>query len=198
MKKIFILTVASILLIFTWFSARELLQSDLVISSQESIPTGTPVVKRQQMVNNTFITYLNDKSSETEVTYETLGVYNDSLITNEQTPKQWKLYWESTQLEITLNSEESSPFGSDVQPESNTLVSQLSENPIHRIKVDENFYFYTDKFFNDSCGQKFCSSGLVNTKGENDFSIFCTINNDGLGDLEFCDQIVINLREKID
>ena len=149
MKKIFILTVASILLIFTWFSARELLQSDLVISSQESIPTGTPVVKRQQMVNNTFITYLNDKSSETEVTYETLGVYNDSLITNEQTPKQWKLYWESTQLEITLNSEESSPFGSDVQPESNTLVSQLSENPIHRIKVDENFYFYTDKFFND-------------------------------------------------
>lgn len=199
MKKILILSITLILLVFAGFSARNLLRNDATISSQSPISTVTPTVRKQQKINNTFITYLSDQSSETEVTYETIGEYDDSLITHEQSPKQWKLHWESTQLEITMNSDESSPYGSDLQPESITLASQLSgETPLYRIKIDEDFYFYSDTYYNDSCGQKYCSNGIISREKNSDLSIYCRTKDTNSQGVEFCDQIVVNLREKID
>jgi hypothetical protein len=75
------------------------------------------------------------------------------------------------------------------------LKSQLTEETLYRIKVDNSFYFYTNRYFTDSCGQNYCSNGLVDMGGETNATIFCTTDAEDTVNLNFCDNLVGNLRK---
>ncbi|MCA9379944.1 hypothetical protein KC675_02065 [Candidatus Dojkabacteria bacterium] len=195
MKKIFVLTIATILLIFAGISARELIENEPNLIEPLAIPsTVTPTTKTINL-SNTFLLYQTDQSINEEITLETIGEYNGETITTDKSQTQWKLYSDKTQLEIKLNNNESVPYGSDIEPEAIMLNSQLSDEPLYRIKVDNSFYFYTNRYFTDSCGQKYCSNGLVDTGGETNSTIFCTTDAGNTVNLNFCDNLVENLRK---
>jgi hypothetical protein len=195
MKKILVLTIATILLIFAGISARELIQNEPNLREPLAIPsTVTPTTKTINL-SNTFLLYQTDQSINEEMTLETIGEYNGETITTDMSQTQWKLYSDKTQLEIKLNNNESVPYGSEIETEVIMLKSQLTEETLYRIKVDNSFYFYTNRYFTDSCGQNYCSNGLVDMGGETNATIFCTTDAEDTVNLNFCDNLVGNLRK---
>ena len=192
MKKVIILTIATILLIFAGVSARELIQNDPNVPQVS--PSDTPVIRNVTYLTNQFIKTKSDQTQETELTLETIGEFDGEIIKQVNSTSQWKLNLDNKQLEVTLNTYDSTPYGTDLEPEVTKLKSQLTMEQLYRIKVYEGFYFYTDSYYTDSCSQKYCSNGLVSIPGDLDLSIYCTVMTDNPESLEYCDEVVKNLR----
>ena len=194
MKKVIILTIATILLIFASISARELIQTESDVSDQKISPTETPVIRNVAYLTNKFTKPKSEQSEEIQLTIETIGGFDGEIIKQVNSTSQWKLNLDNKQLEVTLNTYDSTPYGSDLEPEVMKLKSQLTMEQLYRIKVYEGFYFYTDSYYTDSCSQKYCSNGLVSIPGDLDLSIYCTVMTDNPESLEYCDEVVKNLR----
>ena len=192
MKKVIILTIATILLIFAGVSARELIQNDPNVPQVS--PSDTPVIRNVTYLTNQFIKTKSDQTQETELTLETIGEFDGEIIKQVNSTSQWKLNLDNKQLEVTLNTYDSTPYGTDLEPEVTKLKSQLTMEQLYRIKVYEGFYFYTDSYYTDSCIQKYCSNGLVSIPGDLDLSIYCTVMTDNPESLEYCDEVVKKLR----
>lgn len=196
MKRIIILTIATILLVYAGMNARELIQKEKT-TSQEDIITSTPSPTINiSTLSNTFVLSEDTNSSQTTLTLESIGKYNDEIIKSEKTSSQWKLSQNDAILQISTNPSDSSPYGADIEPDVALLNSQLTAMQIYRVKVDENFYFYTNRYYNDSCGQKYCSNGLLSTDRGEDLSIYCVLWESSPDKLSFCDQIVENLKDR--
>lgn len=194
MKRIIILTIATILLVYAGMNARELIQKEKP-TSQEDVITITPSPSIEvSTLSHTFVLSENTNSSQSNLTLESIGNYNGEFIKSEQTPSQWKLSQDDTFIQISTNPGDSSPFGAEKEPDISLLSSQLTAKQIYRIKVDESFYFYTNRYYNDSCGQKYCSNGLLSTDRGEDLSIYCVLWESSPDKLSFCDQIVENLK----
>lgn len=196
MKRIIILTIATILLVYAGMNARELIQKEKTISQEEVITiTPSPSIEVPTL-SHTFVLSENTSSSQTTLTLESIGKYNDEIIKSEKTSSQWKLSQNDAILQISTNPSDSSPFGADLEPDITLLNSQLTAKQIYRIKVDKSFYFYTNRYYNDSCGQKYCSNGLLSTDRGEDLSIYCVLGESSPDVLSFCDQVVENLNDK--
>jgi len=196
MKRIIILTIATILLVYAGMNVRELIQKEKT-TSQEEVITITPSPSIEvPTLSHTFVLSENTNSSQSNLTLESIGNYKGEVIKSEQTPSQWKLSQNDTILQISTNPSDSSPFGADLEPDITLLNSQLTANQIYRVKVDESFYFYTNKYYNDSCGQRYCTNGLLSTDSGEDLSIYCVLGESSPDELSFCDNIVVNLNDK--
>ncbi|HRN86728.1 MAG TPA: hypothetical protein PK863_05385 [Candidatus Dojkabacteria bacterium] len=196
MKRIIILTIATILLVYAGMNAQELIQKEKT-SSQEYVITITPSPSIEvPTLSHTFVLSENTNSSQSNLTLESIGNYKGEVIKSEQTPSQWKLSQNDTFLQISTNPSDTSPFGADLEPDITLLNSRLTANQIYRVKVDESFYFYTNRYYNDSCGQRYCSNGLLSTDGGVDMSIYCVLGESSPDELSFCDNIVVNLNDK--
>lgn len=196
MRRIIMLCIASILLLFAGTTAWELIQNESKDNNSEILPSITPTLVKSPLISNNFTITNVEGSTEKQYNLETLGEYNNIPITSEKSPRQWTLITEDTRLEITMNINESSPFGSDIEPEVQILNTTLSEKPLYRIKVQENFHFYTDSYYTNTCGQKYCSNGLLTIKDVIDFTIYCATETDKSLDLNYCDRLVENLKER--
>ncbi|HRP37842.1 MAG TPA: hypothetical protein PLS50_08615 [Candidatus Dojkabacteria bacterium] len=196
MKRIIILTIATILLVYAGMNAQELIQKEKT-SSQEYVITITPSPSIEvPTLSHTFVLSENTNSSQSNLTLESIGNYKGEVIKSEQTPSQWKLSQNDTFLQISTNPSDTSPFGADLEPDITLLNSRLTANQIYRVKVDESFYFYTNRYYNDSCGQRYCSNGLLSTDSGEDLSIYCVLGESSPDELSFCDNIVVNLNDK--
>ncbi|HRO65680.1 MAG TPA: hypothetical protein PKU78_05650 [Candidatus Dojkabacteria bacterium] len=196
MKRIIILTIATILLVYAGMNAQELIQKEKTISQEEVITiTPSPSIEVPTL-SHTFVLSENTNSSQSNLTLESIGNYKGEVIKSEQTPSQWKLSQNDTFLQISTNPSDTSPFGADLEPDITLLNSRLTANQIYRVKVDESFYFYTNRYYNDSCGQRYCSNGLLSTDSGEDLSIYCVLGESSPDELSFCDNIVVNLNDK--
>ncbi len=196
MKRFIIIIFATILLVYAGMNAQELIQKEKTTSQEDVVTiTPSPTIKIPT-ISNTFVLSENTDSSQTTLTLESIGKYNDEIIKSEKTSSQWKLSQNDTLLQISINPSDTSPFGADLEPDITLLNSRLTANQIYRVKVDENFYFYTNRYYNDSCGQRYCSNGLLSTDSGEDLSIYCVLGESSPDELSFCDNIVVNLNDK--
>jgi len=102
----------------------------------------------------------------------------------------WLLENEDMKLYISPALDES-PFSSNDDLSILEFMNIPLSKKIYRIPLMDNYYFYTDRYFNDSCGGKHCSNGYITSTDSEDFSVDCEIKT-GSG-LKICDELVQNL-----
>lgn len=102
----------------------------------------------------------------------------------------WLLEDDDMKLYISPALDES-PFGSNDELSIQKIMNISMSKSIYRIPLMDNYYFYTDRYFNDSCGGRHCSNGYITNTDSEDFSIDCEIKTDS--GLKVCDELVQNL-----
>lgn len=102
----------------------------------------------------------------------------------------WLLENEDMKLYISPALDES-PFSSNDDLSIQQIMNISMSKNIYRIPLMDNYYFYTDRYFNDSCGGRHCSNGYITSTDSEDFSVDCEVKT-GNG-LKICDELVQNL-----
>lgn len=195
-KKIIILLLLLPLILFIGLSAYSMLnEEELEIHDSalnQAKPTNTPAEPTEE-VNDLSITMSGKywfSNTEYSLTLKT------SLVSKYPPSGQllegniWLLENEDMKLYISPALDES-PFSSNDDLSIQQIMNISMSKNIYRIPLMDNYYFYTDRYFNDSCGGRHCSNGYITSTDSEDFSVDCEVKT-GNG-LKICDELVQNL-----
>ena len=193
MRKTLTIIAAFIALVAISINLYKLIQNDHKSNSRNSTIT--------TIVSTTPTTYMKIVSTTLALTTEDpkKSVYlslrsqfdPDISLNNETQGNSWLLTQDGLRLQIDLISGENSPYSSDAEPEVKALTSNSFANPMYRIALGAGSYFYSDRYFRNTCGESFCSSGTIAVKEGMYLEVNCQANSPN--SLDLCDKIVSNL-----
>lgn len=195
-KKIIILLLLLPLILFIGLSAYSMLNEERLEIHDSTLtqakPTDTPVEPTEK-VNDLSISMSGKywfSDTEYSLTLKTSLVNKYPPSSQLLEGNIWLLENEDMKLYISPALDES-PFGSDDDLSVLEFMNIPMSKKIYRIPLMDSLYFYTDRYFNYSCGGRHCSNGYITSTDSEDFSVDCEIKTDS--GLNVCDELVQNL-----
>lgn len=107
----------------------------------------------------------------------------------------WEITWVNGSIQFIVNSLESNPFGVDIQPRVTKIDNAFFPSQVYKIDVNSSESFYTSSYYFDSCGNKFCSNGLLSYSDSINLQIMCKSRQINAG--QVCDNIIKNLEIEV-
>jgi hypothetical protein len=104
----------------------------------------------------------------------------------------WEFSWDDSIMQIIVSPNESNPFGVNLQPSVAKIDNVNFMKQIYRISTDSISSFYTDSYYFDTCGNKYCSNGFINYSDSIMLQITCSSGNELA--TQICDEFVSNLK----
>lgn len=126
--------------------------------------------------------YLLDLRTQSSNALELGSVVSDDI--------KWILQNDEISLTISTFLDES-PFSTNSDIEIVTISNSHLAKSLFRIPIQDNYYFYSDSYSREECGDKHCSNGLISIPNSEFIEILCERKTpEGL---RLCDELVENL-----
>lgn len=103
---------------------------------------------------------------------------------------KWILENDDMSLTISTYIDES-PFSTNADIEVVTISNPQLAESLFRIPIQDKYYFYSDSYSQNECGNKHCSNGLVSIPNSEFIEILCESKRQE--SVKICDELVGNL-----
>lgn len=126
--------------------------------------------------------YLLDLRTQSSNTSELHSLVSDDI--------KWILQNDEISLTISTFLDES-PFSTNADIEVVPINNPRLAESLFRIPIQDNYYFYSDSYSQEECGDKHCSNGLISIPNSEFIEILCEKKTQQGPRL--CDELVENL-----
>lgn len=193
-KKIIVLLLLLPLIVFIGLSAYSMLNdSTLPMEKATNNQVASPTLETTSESDKVFTATIKGNYIFSDTTYSldlrTKSTNNSGLSSEISDEIKW--VFQSDEMSLTISTFiDESPFSTNADIEIVTLNKSQLDKPLFRFPIQDNYYFYSDSYAQQECGDKHCSNGLVSIPNSEWIEILCEIKKpDGL---KLCDELVEN------